>query len=231
MKLNNIRAVIFDLDDTLLNRRQMFGGWACDFIKSRTDLPNDTALYITSELLRFERRGSTPRDEVFSYFERRLSDFGAHVATDEMVKSYRDDYRRYSVLFDDAAKTLTALRERGFRLGIITNGYSLLQGQKIKTVGLSDYVDEIIISEDAGIRKPHPDIFRLCASRLGCDVSECVYVGDYVAWDIEGPLSAGMNAFFYRRNIFEDEYCDYQPAIDRLYEITELLDKAGKERL
>ena len=97
-------------------------------------------------------------------------------------------------LLPDAADTLAALRRRGLRLGLITNGESRLQNAKVDLCGLRPLLDLSAVSGDEGIHKPDPRLFRRIAARLGVAAEDCLFVGDNVKNDIEGALSAGMQA-------------------------------------
>ena len=218
-----IRAVIFDLDDTLIDRCTMFWNWAVDFMQQHTELSDASILDVVSRLAAFERRGATPRVEVFRFFESEAEKHRAAFSLAQIQRSYLEDYYRYTVVFDDTLETLAALKEAGYPLGIITNGHKELQGQKIARAGLAALMTVILISEAVGFAKPDKRIFHLAAEQLGYAPSECLYVGDRFEWDVEGPLSAGMHACFYRRNIAEDEQRSFPCMIDRLSELKTLL--------
>ena len=220
---NDIYAVLFDLDDTLIDRNRMFRNWATDFMIAHSVSDETSIKDAIEDLVRFERRGATPRDEVFSHFVIKLEQAGQKILTKEIAQSYEKDYRRYTVVFDDTMDTLCALKNGGYRLGIITNGRTVLQSEKIKRAKLEPQMDIILVSEAVGYAKPDPRIFQLAAERLNYKPQNCLYVGDRFEWDIEGPLSAEMQACFYRRNIFEDERRDFICAIDRLSELKALL--------
>lgn len=64
---------------------------------------------------------------------------------------------------------------------------------------LHDYFDEVVLSGEEGITKPHPSIFELIASRLGVDPSECVMIDD-IEENCEGAEIAGMYAIHFRDN-------------------------------
>ena len=99
-------------------------------------------------------------------------------------------------LFPDAVDTLKALRNKGYLLGIITNGPSVLQNRKLDVCALRPLVDLCVVSGDENLHKPDPEIFRRAASRMGVGCHNCVYVGDHPVNDIEGARRAGMRPIY-----------------------------------
>jgi putative hydrolase of the HAD superfamily len=95
------------------------------------------------------------------------------------------------------AETLGALRARGLKLGIITNGETEFQGRHIAALGLAALVDTVLVSQTEGLRKPDAAIFRLAADRLGVTPDQCLFVGDNPAADILGAHAAGMRTAWF----------------------------------
>jgi putative hydrolase of the HAD superfamily len=92
---------------------------------------------------------------------------------------------------DDAAATLSKLRQAGYRTGLITNCTSEIP-QLWDASPLGPLVDYAVFSCAAGVRKPDASIYRLAANGLGVDPSHCVYVGDGADRELEGAAAAGM---------------------------------------
>jgi putative hydrolase of the HAD superfamily len=76
------------------------------------------------------------------------------------------------------AKTLSDLRDRSLRLGIVTNGETAFQRRHIEALGLDRLVDAVLISQSEGLRKPDPVLFGRAAAKLGVTAADCVFVGD-----------------------------------------------------
>jgi putative hydrolase of the HAD superfamily len=96
-------------------------------------------------------------------------------------------------LYDDALPVLTALREAGFRLGIISN-WSWNLVDRCRQVAIESYFEVVVASAYAGCNKPHPGIFRLALERMGASAERSVHVGDSYAADVAGSRAAGMQA-------------------------------------
>ncbi|MBS2036787.1 pyrimidine 5'-nucleotidase [bacterium] len=88
---------------------------------------------------------------------------------------------------------LRSLRGR-VRLGIITNGFGELQQVRLRRCGLEDYFELVVVSEQVGFAKPHPEIFRHALRQMGGPSPERVLmVGDNLDTDIRGGLEAGLD--------------------------------------
>ena len=78
-------------------------------------------------------------------------------------------------LFPDVVDTLDALGS--FRLGVISNGASLHQRQKLEAVGILDRFEIVVISEDVGVAKPDPQVFKAACQAAGAPPSACLARG------------------------------------------------------
>ena len=105
----------------------------------------------------------------------------------EALRTRTPDIR---VLFADALTTLTALKERGYLLGVVSNRHygGVPFHQDLREMGLLDYIElrHMAISADLGIRKPNPDIFLHALNSLQVSPGEAVMVGDSLRGDITG---------------------------------------------
>jgi putative hydrolase of the HAD superfamily len=93
--------------------------------------------------------------------------------------------------YDDVEPALMDLRARGIKIGIISNWDSRLK-RISDGLGLTRLVDFLVISAEAGIRKPDPRIFRIALERAGVLPEEAIHVGDLPEEDAEGARRAGV---------------------------------------
>jgi HAD superfamily hydrolase (TIGR01509 family) len=104
------------------------------------------------------------------------------------------------VILPGAVDTLATLRERGFRLGVVTNrghgGPSFLE--ELEEYGLAGFFDTVVSSDQVGYRKPHPRIFERALDGLAVRPSEAVHVGDRPEADVAGARRAGITAVWMR---------------------------------
>ncbi|GAC1300664.1 MAG: hypothetical protein NVSMB19_07560 [Vulcanimicrobiaceae bacterium] len=102
-------------------------------------------------------------------------------------------YRRELLeLWPGARELLAGLRAGGYKVALITNGFSETHRDKIAVLGLSDAFDEIFIADEVGMVKPDARLFLLAAERLGVAPAACAMVGDRFDRDVRGGASVGM---------------------------------------
>jgi len=99
---------------------------------------------------------------------------------------------KYFTLFPGTVDLLRALRERGLRLGIVTNGLSETHREKIALLQIGEYFDAIFLSDEVGMVKPDPLLFSHACRTLGGAPSHAAMVGDRYDRDIRGALEAGL---------------------------------------
>ena len=202
-----VRAVLFDLDDTLFDHRQCARTALAELHQAHPSLQS----YAFSEFEKMHARfleelhhrvirGELALDEARQERFRRLFQ-AAGVAPDEDViaraaATYRDGYQRVRLPVAGAARLLRRVKERA-RVGIVSNNLLAEQQDKLAYCDLARYVDVLVVSEEAGISKPHPEIFSIALQRLGCPAEEAVMVGDSWAADIIGALDAGIRAIWF----------------------------------
>ena len=95
-----------------------------------------------------------------------------------------------------AVELLEYLHPR-YRMFILSNGFKELQSRKMKTAGLTGYFDDIILSEDIGINKPHPELFEHALKETGSRLEESIMIGDMFETDIAGAANIGMQQIYF----------------------------------
>lgn len=110
----------------------------------------------------------------------------------EIRRSTEGVYAR--TLRDDAEETLRTLHERGIKLGVLSDCTHELP-DVWPTLSIAPYVDVTVFSVQAGLRKPHPDLYASVALSLGVAPSECLYVGDGGSGELTGAAQAGMTPY------------------------------------
>lgn len=192
-----IKAILFDLDDTLYDEMTFVtGGFStvARYLAIRYHLPEPELFATLMNLLAEEGRGKI--------FDRILQQHSLY--TPERVQELVNLYRTHPPelnLFPDAPLALVGLRRQGFKLGLITDGMHRVQKSKVAALGMQELVDLVIYTDDLGRQfwKPHPAAFRLAVAALGARPGEAVYVGNDPAKDFTGPSLIAMPSVQIRR--------------------------------
>jgi putative hydrolase of the HAD superfamily len=149
-----------------------------------------------------------------------LADQGVQdpMLAEELGEKYEIERHARHHRFADVPACLDEL-SNSYALGLITNGASCLQREKLAKAGLDEYFDAVVVSAEFGDGKPDPSIFMHAYSLLGSDSEHTVMIGDSIARDVDGALAVGVGAIWVNR------YGQPRPA-DRPYlvEITTLTD-------
>jgi putative hydrolase of the HAD superfamily len=204
-----LTAVLFDLDDTL------FDHWACtraalaDLRERSPVLGLLPAAAVEAEHRRLLEdlhlrvlAGSMTVDQArVERFRQLLAFAGATADVDaagDAAAAYRAAYLAHWQPVDGARELLGALQGR-VSTGVVTNNVAVEQRQKIAACGFGPLLDAVIISEEAGITKPDPRIFRLALETLGCEAADTVMIGDAWETDIAGARAAGIRPVWFNR--------------------------------
>ncbi len=118
-------------------------------------------------------------------------------------------------LFPYTLEILTYLREKGYQLHLITNGFDLTQKSKLEHSQLTDFFVEVITSEASQALKPNREIFEYAISKCGTSCEESIMIGDNLDADIQGGINAGMDTVFVN-------HLDIEPHIKPTYMIRHL---------
>ncbi|MGD6805031.1 HAD family hydrolase [Rossellomorea vietnamensis] len=187
-----MNAILFDLDRTLHDRDAS----VLQFLKAQHRYLNElqhSAIPYTyiDRFIELECRGYVWKDKVYSTL---AQEFSLPLTPEELLLEYVAGFHLHCQEIDEASALLDFLKTKGYKIGMVTNGMSDIQNKTIDSLGIRSYFDTIIISEEAGIKKPDPAIFNMAAEVLGTAPSECLYIGDHYENDILAAQKAGMKA-------------------------------------
>jgi HAD superfamily hydrolase (TIGR01549 family) len=107
-------------------------------------------------------------------------------------QSYNRYRKNHLKLWPGALELLVALRERGLKLGLVTNGFAETHREKLVLLNLEEAFDEIFIADEIGMIKPDPRLFRLACERLGAEPAASAMVGDRYERDVRGAHEVGL---------------------------------------
>ena len=143
-----------------------------------------------------------------------------HNKIDLISDQYISNLSTFSNLFEGAISLLEKLKVK-YQLHIITNGFELVQHNKINNSGLSSYFNNIFTSEKVGYKKPHPIIFEYALDQTDALANNSMMIGDSLEADILGALNIGMQAIHF--NSHDEPMHDHCPIVQNLDEINLIL--------
>lgn len=189
-----IKAVLFDFDETLQDRTAAFEKYMDMFLDEFCpNLPCEEREKRKDYMRITGNGGYVDREK---WYQGIIDEWQWNDAppAKELARHYDCRFGDCDVIFEHTPKLLKELKDRGYIVGIITNGPSYLQNHKLDESGLRKYCDITVVSGDVCIHKPDPALFEYTANKLNLPVEECTYVGDHPINDIKGALDAGMHA-------------------------------------
>ena len=188
-------AILFDLDCTLIERRSSLHRYAEKFIEDYHSQLDSHDVESTAAFIIKADGGGYREEERYQEIATGL-DWNSPPSTDELEEHWWDFTPLAAVLMDDALMVLDEIRDRQILLGMITNGSIRMQARKIETLQIADYFQKIVISEEVGVDKPDPKIFRDALDGLGVEPENAWFVGDHPEKDIMGAHRMGIKAFW-----------------------------------
>jgi len=192
-----VKAVLFDLDETLLVRGEAIKAFiSAQYNRHAGALAGIDPDLFRTRFLALEQNGTVPKAEVYELLVAELGIAG--LSAPDLLADYQAVYPQFATLAAGARETLIALRRQGLATGIVSNGGTVVQNGKIDAAGLRSLADVVLVSEAEGLRKPDPRIFMRAADALGLVPAQCLFVGDNPEADIAGAHAAGMAAVWYK---------------------------------
>jgi putative hydrolase of the HAD superfamily len=205
------QAILFDLDDTLI---QAYGGAEAAWLVVTHEFADDLAPLTPSEVAEavgafarnfwadperhrlWRMRLSDARREIvagslaaLASTGRRVSSAGVAQRLADRFSAYRDENMR---LFPDAHNVIDALRARGTRLALVTNGASEAQRAKIDRFELAYRFDHIQIEGEHEFGKPDERAYLHALRQLGAEARDTWMVGDNLEWEVAAPQRLGI---------------------------------------
>lgn len=89
------------------------------------------------------------------------------------------------------------MRARGYKIGVLSNGFKEVQYSKLSSIALSHLVDCVVLSDEIDINKPDRRFFDYAAAKAGVKSGECLMVGDNPDTDVAGALDSDWRAVWY----------------------------------
>jgi putative hydrolase of the HAD superfamily len=202
-----INTVFFDMDETLIEHQrptldicrdtfsafedQLDGVEFDDFIKVLWEKASDMWAMMTDNVL----SGDIGRIYTYKNTLRYLK------ADESLAEAMRERFEvemlNATVVADHAVSVLDELRDSGYTVGMITNGYTAMQSRKVKYHKLDEHLDHIFISEAMKAHKPDAHIFHGALKVTDSKPENAVHIGDNLSADIAGAIGAGLQGILF----------------------------------
>lgn len=211
-----IKAVLFDLDGTLLNRDESIKR----FINNQYERLNKWVGHIskekyTSRFIELDKRGYVWKDKVYQQL---IQEFNiSEITWEGFLQDYISEFKFNCIPFDHLIQMLDELKSSDLLLGIITNGYGQFQMDNIQALGIKNYFDVILVSEWEGMRKPDPKIFKKALEQLDVPPEHSIFIGDHPENDVKAAQTIGMKGIWKNDFQWDNVKADY--TVDNLTEL------------
>lgn len=220
----NIRGLLFDLDNTLIDREAAFVRFVTCFYEERlrnfTSMAQDDAV---AEMVRWDCDGHADRAGMFAKWAVEWPEAG--LDPEKLLPWYRSEMKQHVQPDADNNRLLADLNRRGLPWGIVTNGNTTGQHVACRAAGLDQLAPFIIVSETAGYKKPDPRIFRDALKLTGISSpGHVLFVGDNPRADIDGAKRFGMQTAWVRRGRqFPDDLRPPDYVVDHVAELRDIV--------
>ena len=192
-----IKAVIFDLDNTLVDffymKNQAVDAAIKGMIESGLKGSHDEA---KKEIFDIYEKQGYEYQEVLNQFI--ISVYGSinYKILAAGIVSYRIAKEKSLLTYPNVGKTLIAISKMGLKLGLITDAPSREAWTRLYTVGLHNIFDQVVTSDDTKQFKPSAAPFNLILKYFQISANESIMVGDWPERDLEGAKNVGMKTAF-----------------------------------
>lgn len=221
-----VKAVIFDLDGTLLDRDSSLKVFIRNQYKRyANELKHVPEEQYVTRFIELDNKGYVWKDKVYQQLLQEQSI--SSLTWEQLLEDYIKHFQHSCIPFPNMEHVLKELRNRGILLGMITNGFTEFQLLNIHALGIDKYIDTILVSEQEGIKKPQAEIFLRALERLDVSPEESVYVGDHPENDVIAARNVGMNAVWKKDMFWGNPFTD-KHVIDDLKELLHIIDTFQK---
>ena len=231
--MKQYKHIFFDLDRTLWDfdaaAEVAFERLYDQYHLKELGVPNPHEFYmvyhpLNEKLWELYRANKLTKDDLNrTRFLKPLEHYGIH--DEDLADHLSEDYMYWSPrivrLVPGTMELLEYLKPK-YHLHLITNGFQEVQHTKLSGSGMDPYFETLTVSEEVGVKKPNPEIFRYALQKAKAAPEESLMIGDEMAVDIDGARAAGIDQIFFNATGQPNQgECTYE--VKTLQEITSIL--------
>ena len=225
-----LRAIVFDLDNTLVDFMKMKSAAVEAAIEGMIDAGLDLPREEISKRIDaiYQLQGLEYQRVFDELLESQLGHIDPKILASGIV-AYRRGRGSALVLYPHVQMTLLELAKRGIRLGVVSDAPEAQVWLRLCDLGLQHTFDAVVTFDDTRERKPSPAPFREVLQRLGVAADEALMIGDWAERDVVGGRSLGMKTAFARYGdtfATKESGADYD--IDDVFELVAIVDELNK---
>ena len=225
-----IKAVIFDLDNTLLD----FMNMKTRAVEAAIHGMNEAGLQIDSDLAKnkifsiYEIKGWEYQEVFDDFIYTELGNLDYKILASGIV-AYRKAKEASLILYPNVNSTLITLSKWGLKLGVVSDAPSREAWMRICSVNLHHIFDAIVTFHDTGMHKPSPEPFKKISSLLNVSPEHSLMVGDWPERDVIGAKQLGMKTAFAKYgDVFGTKHSGADYDIMDVKEILSIITKENK---
>ena len=226
-----IQAVIFDLDNTLLDFMNMkikaVESAVHGMIEAGLQMENSLAKNMIFKI--YEEKGWEYQEVFDDFIRRELGRIDYKILASGIV-SYRKAREASLILYPNVNSTLITLSKWGLKLGVVSDAPSREAWMRICSVNLHHIFDAVVTFHDTGMHKPSPEPFEKISSLLKVPPENSLMVGDWPERDVIGAKKLGMKTAFAKYgDVFGTKHSGADYDVMDVKEILSIISKENKK--
>jgi len=228
--------ITFDVDDTLYPtsefvrlareaslRAMIAAGLKVDYEPAMTELQEVVQEFTSNDEHHFDRLLMRLPQEC-------LNGINPAILIAAGVAAYHDTVHDHLAAYEDVLQCVKGLHEKGYRLGAISQGWTVKQAEKLVRLRILPFLDKraIFLSEQVGMSKSNPKYYQRVAEKIGLPPEHCMHVGDRPDRDIDPANQAGWITVLNRRSGHYHERVGVTPpafTVHNFWDLAELIEK------
>lgn len=206
-----MKVIVFDMDDTLYDQMMPFRQAYKQIFGNRFDVNVDKLFQLSrkhsDELFLPSQRGEISMEEVFIYrIQKAFEDMNIAITDDEALQFQKlYEYGQAHIEMREKIPEILTVCKKKKKLGLISNGPSEHQWNKIKQLGVLEWIERehIFISADLNMAKPDAAIFLYVSDYFKVKPEQCLYIGDNYYNDVVGAKNAGWKVIWLNQHNYK----------------------------